>query len=44
MEKKYTVVLDVSTGVQVEREYTKEEYAQAALDEGLNGEAPPTDS
>ena len=40
MEKKYTIVLDATTGVEIEREYTEEEYAQALLDEQGLGETP----
>ena len=35
MGKKYTIVLDAITGVEIEREYTEEEYKQAELDEAL---------
>lgn len=42
MEKKYTIILDVSTGTEVEREYTEAEYAQAAADELEVGHAAPT--
>jgi hypothetical protein len=35
MEKKYAIVFDAVTGQTYEREFTKEEYAQAELDEQL---------
>jgi hypothetical protein len=44
MDKKYSISFDAVTGEVTEREYTEAEYAQAALDEGLNGEAPTPDS
>lgn len=42
MEKKYSTIVDVNTGIEVQREYTEEEYAQAAADELEVGHAAPS--